>query len=209
MRYSRRPYATAAGSRAAAIFPTRCNPTSPAVRSAAASLLAVLMLGATNAQACRAIIMDPLSYMSHRPNAFTRVFVGEIVGVRNAERLHDLQECQPRSLVLAPADENAQPKGECVDSRHSQVYEVEVYPSAILKGAPAFPDISKASGCLTRPPMVGAEALVFVDEDGNSTVLVRERDDPQFGHSFDDTYLDKVGACAAGHCPRDRADDKH
>jgi hypothetical protein len=169
------------------------------MRVSAIWLFALLVLAATHAQACRPQIVEPLDYMSPGDRTFSAIFIGEIVAVRNANRLQELRQCHPRRAVLATGDDDTHEAPRCVVAL-SDAYEVEVYPTEVLRGKPKFPHVSTASDCLSQPPRLGAEALVFVTREGGTVVRVSKADDAEYDSSYDEAYIQKLEACLEGAC---------
>jgi len=170
-----------------------------AMKSPSFILFALMTSICGDASACRPIIEDPLQHMADaRPGQdIASVFVGEIIGVRDADRLAQLRRCHPQRAVLG-SDRDADSIA-CIEAMN-MTYEIEVYPTDVVQGKPAFPSRSIAGGCLTSAPKVGTEALVFVSKDGSSLLRIRAEDDAEFGWPYDDAYLDKVRECAEGQC---------
>lgn len=176
--------------------------------SRAAAVVCILLCAtASNAWACRDRIVDPLKLLAHpQPGReVVDIYVGEIVGVRNAQRLEDLKQCMPKDwLHLSQRDEGLLG---CI-YRGREDFELEVYPTEVLRGDPAYPAAAKVGGCGYDSPAVGAEAIVFHTRAGRSYIRVRDRDDPDFHLTFDASYLDTVRKCVKGECPREDDDEE-
>src|SRR5690349_985869 len=90
------------------------------------------------ALACRPML-DPMNPMKGLNPAVVAVFIGEIVGVRNKDRLQELTRCEPKSRVMETKEERDARANSTVPDTLGCVegpvdYEVEVYPTEVLLG---------------------------------------------------------------------------
>lgn len=157
------------------------------------------------ADACRARFSDPLFNLTEpiEGNEISTLFLGEVVGVRNTERLQDLVQCHPR-----PTDQEGEWLG-CIE-RFGQTFEAEIFPTETLRGKPASPAIATISDCSSEAPLLGTRVLVAMFEGESDVVLAEERDAPDapgYGRTFDDAYLQQIRDCLVGRCPVRSTDD--
>lgn len=147
---------------------------------------------------CRVSTIDPLPALSGSDETivFPDVFVGEIVGVRNPDRLEDLRRCRPP--VMKQQEDGVQIL-DCIEADFDLV--LEVYPTQVLKGNPQFPASLVVSHCSVVAPRVGSQALVLQSSTRPSIVLVSSSDDPDYPYTYDEHYLRTIQLCILGECP--------
>lgn len=143
--------------------------------------------------ACRPRIVDPLRWLEkgdEREPPITRVFVGEVVGIRVPHRAEVLrqwrkeQEEDPHLLYPMVV-------GGGVGA------ELEVFPREVLSGEVDYPHATTMSSCTDDPPTVGDEILVFETSEGWSIVQAR----PESAYDLEEAFnLHRVRACLAGDC---------
>jgi hypothetical protein len=161
-------------------------------------LLFLLMGYPASSYACRLKNFNTLGVVSDpkRNVEVLEVFVGEIVGVRNPDRLEGLKRCRPRVWKLQDPEGDEQVL-DCLESDPD--IDLEVYPTEVIKGRPKFPTAVRATGCTRLAPRGGSEALVLRTS-SYSIVLVFSEDEPDYPHSYSDEYLRKVRECITGEC---------